>query len=64
MLAGSAIERVWGQRESDPPLTSFLVEQLSTAHWFDIADTKRLLDWEPTISIDEGFRLLQESYSR
>jgi nucleoside-diphosphate-sugar epimerase len=64
MLAGSAIERVWGQRESDPPLTSFLVEQLSTAHWFDITDTKRLLDWEPTISIDEGFRLLHESYSR
>ncbi len=63
MLAGSAVERVWGQRESDPPLTSFLVEQLSTAHWFDIAETKKLLDWEPTISIDEGFRLLAESYS-
>ena len=63
LLAGSVLERVWGNRVSDPPLTSFLVEQLSTAHWFAIAETKELLDWEPTVSIDEGFRLLRESYS-
>lgn len=62
MLAGSAVERVWGNRESDPPITSFLVDQLSTAHWFDISETKTLLDWEPDISIDEGFQLLSDSY--
>lgn len=62
MFAGTAIEKVWGNRESDPPLTSFLVEQLSTAHWFDISETMRLLDWEPRVSIDEGFRLLHKSF--
>lgn len=64
MLAGTVIEKVWGNRESDPPLTSFLVEQLSTAHWFDISETKATLQWEPLVSIDEGFRLLRDSYSR
>ncbi len=64
MFAGTAIEKVWGNRESDPPLTSFLVEQLSTAHWFDISESKSLLNWEPHVSIDEGFQLLGESYSR
>ncbi|MEZ5297365.1 MAG: NAD-dependent epimerase/dehydratase family protein [Ilumatobacteraceae bacterium] len=34
---GSMAERVWRRtgRTDDPPMTSFLAEQLSTAHWFD-----------------------------
>lgn len=64
MLAGSGIERVWGNRDSDPPLTSFLVEQLSTAHWFDISETQKILDWYPTISLDQGFEILARSYSQ
>lgn len=58
--AGSLIERVWAIRpgEDEPPMTRFLAEQLSTAHWFDQRETRRALDWEPTVSIDEGLRRL------
>jgi len=58
--AGSLIERVWAIRpgEDEPPMTRFLAEQLSTAHWFDQRETRRALDWQPTVSIDEGLRRL------
>lgn len=55
MKAGRAAEFAWRNRTSEPPLTSFLVEQLATAHWFDIEQTKRLLNWAPTVTLDEGF---------
>ena len=63
MAAGHAAEFAWRNRSSEPPLTSFLVEQLATAHWFDIEQTKRLLNWNPTISLDEGFIELSNWYS-
>jgi nucleoside-diphosphate-sugar epimerase len=58
--AGSLIERVWALRpgEDEPPMTRFLAEQLSTAHWFDQRETRRALDWAPSVSIDEGLRRL------
>lgn len=62
--AGSAIERVWAVRpgSDEPPMTRFLAEQLSTAHWFDQRATRRDLDWAPTVSIDEGLRRLAAHY--
>lgn len=62
--AGSLIERVWAIRpgHDEPPMTRFLAEQLSTAHWFDQRDTRRALDWAPTVSIDEGLRRLAAHY--
>ncbi len=58
---GQLIESVWNRSgsDNDPPLTSFLAEQLSTAHWFDQRRTQHALDWQPTVSLDEGFRRLQ-----
>lgn len=55
--AARAIERVWTvlDRRDTPPLTPFLVEQLSTAHWFDQRHTRQLLGWAPHVSLDEGF---------
>ena len=34
---GAVVERAWSTtgREGEPPMTRFLAEQLSTAHWFD-----------------------------
>ena len=63
--AGSAIERVWAIRPGtdEPPMTRFLAEQLSTAHWFDQRDTRRALAWSPTVSIDEGLRRLAAGYA-
>jgi nucleoside-diphosphate-sugar epimerase len=57
---GLVVERIWERRgrEDDPPMTSFLAEQLATAHWFDQRETRRALGWEPAVSLDEGFRRL------
>lgn len=62
--AGQVIERVWEReaREGDPPITSFLAEQLATAHWFDQRETRRLLDWYPTVDLNEGLERLREWY--
>ena len=56
----TVLERVWAglRRQDDPPITSFLAEQLSTAHWFDQRETQRALGWEPSIGLDEGFARL------
>ena len=59
--AGAVVERVWERlhREDDPPITKFLAEQLSTAHWFDQRETRRALGWQPEVSLDEGFVRLE-----
>ena len=65
-VAGSVVERAWlrlGKRD-EPPMTKFLAEQLSTAHWFDQRATRELLDWTPAVSLDEGLERLAEYYGR
>lgn len=61
---GQLIESVWNRSgsDNDPPLTSFLAEQLSTAHWFDQRETQVALDWQPAVSLEEGFRRLRAWY--
>ena len=66
--AGAAVEAVWSVRlaigqaaETDPPMTRFLAEQLSTAHWFDQRETQRLLGWRPTVDLATGFARLAAS---
>lgn len=63
--AGTVIERAWLAlgRQEEPPMTHFLAEQLSTAHWFDQRRTREVLDWTPTVTLDDGFRRLSEYYS-
>ena len=53
---GSVLERIWPG--SEPPLTHFAARQLSVAHWFDQRETRRVLDWAPSVGLDEGFRRL------
>ncbi|MDU0344397.1 NAD-dependent epimerase/dehydratase family protein [Microbacterium sp. KSW2-29] len=62
-VAGSLIERVWAVRpgHDEPPMTRFLAEQLSTAHWFDQTAIRRDLRWTPAVSIDEGLRRLSRA---
>ncbi|WP_299518597.1 NAD(P)-dependent oxidoreductase [uncultured Serinicoccus sp.] len=43
---------------TQPPMTRFLAEQLSTAHWFDQRRTREALDWQPTVTVDEGLTRL------
>ncbi|MBX3396639.1 MAG: NAD-dependent epimerase/dehydratase family protein [Phycisphaerae bacterium] len=46
--------------EREPPLTRFLVSELSTAHWFDIIAARRDLDYQPRVSIAEGLDRLRD----
>ena len=62
--AGKVVERVWGDRVGDPPITTFLAEQLATAHWFDQRQTRTALAWTPRVSLEEGFRHLDAAYGR
>lgn len=45
---------------SEPPLTRFLVKQLSTPHWFDNTASVRDLGFYADISIEEGMSRLKE----
>ncbi|GAA2174805.1 NAD-dependent epimerase/dehydratase family protein [Agrococcus versicolor] len=64
--AGSLVERVWAVRPGvdEPPMTRFLAEQLSTAHWFDQRPIREALDWTPSVTLDEGLRRLAAAYVR
>jgi len=47
--------------QSEPPMTRFIAEQLSTAHWYDISAARRELGYEPARSISEALELLAEA---
>lgn len=54
---GRVVETIWARtgRTDDPPMTSFLAEQLATAHWFDQRETREALGWEPAVPLEDGF---------
>ncbi len=54
---GAVAERLWARLHlaDDPPMTSFLAEQLATAHWFDQREVRAALHWRPQIGLEEGF---------
>ncbi len=61
---GKVIEAVYKLRpHAEPPLTAFTAYQLGVSHWFDISETKELLQWYPRMSLDEGFALLAQSFA-
>ncbi|MEV4627266.1 NAD-dependent epimerase/dehydratase family protein [Micromonospora sp. NPDC049523] len=65
-IGGGAVERVWSalRRTEEPPMTRFLAEQLSTAHWFDQRHTRAALRWAPRVTLEEGFARLAAAYQR
>ena len=71
-VAGAAVEGAMALCEAvpglpsieEPPLTRFLAEQLSTAHWFDQRHTRAVLDWSPRVDLEEGLRLLAAAATR
>ncbi|MBA2464694.1 MAG: NAD-dependent epimerase/dehydratase family protein [Nocardioidaceae bacterium] len=64
-LAGTAVDGVWAasRRQDTPPMTRFLAEQLSTAHWFDQRRTRIVLGWQPHVGLDAGFVKLADWYA-
>ncbi len=57
---GSVLDAAWRTLPlpGEPPLTRFVAEQLSTAHWFDQRRTREALGWVPRVSVDEGMARL------
>lgn len=60
---GAVLQAVWPERGGEPPITRFVAEQMSTAHWFDQRRTREALQWEPRVSLDEGFAALARWYA-
>lgn len=52
------IWRVLGLRR-EPPITRFVVSQLSTAHWYDISAARRDLGYTPQVSYAQGMERLR-----
>ncbi|UPT75523.1 MAG: NAD-dependent epimerase/dehydratase family protein [Elusimicrobiota bacterium] len=52
----AACEGIWRTLglSSEPPLTKFLVDAFTTAHWFDVSAAKRELGWRPKVKIEDG----------
>jgi 2-alkyl-3-oxoalkanoate reductase len=53
-----------GRVRAEPPLTRFVVEQLTTAHWFDISAARRDLGYRPEVSTAEGLARLRAHLAR
>ncbi|MFI5345006.1 MAG: NAD-dependent epimerase/dehydratase family protein [Elusimicrobiota bacterium] len=62
MTAAGACETVWRTLglQSEPPLTRFLVLQLTTAHWFKIDAARDELGWRPRVKIEDGMARLAQ----
>jgi nucleoside-diphosphate-sugar epimerase len=61
MLAARVAEGVWTtlRLRGEPPITRFVVSQLSTAHWYDLAAARRDLGYAPRVSHAEGMARLR-----
>lgn len=55
-----AIHRIF-QIRKEPRVTRFLIEELSTSHWFDISAAKSDLNYLPSVTMEQGFTHLRES---
>jgi nucleoside-diphosphate-sugar epimerase len=65
IAAGTVLETGWKLfgLKSEPPLTRWSAEHLSTAHWYDISAAKRDLGYKAEVSIAEGLEILAREYS-
>ncbi|MBI3296863.1 MAG: NAD-dependent epimerase/dehydratase family protein [Elusimicrobia bacterium] len=63
-LAGAVLEDVYRFLgiESEPRMTRFMAEELTTHHYFDLTAARRDLGYVPTVSIKEGLTRLAASY--
>ena len=60
---GALCEGLWTALplQGEPPMTRFLAEQLSTAHWYSMAPATRDFGYVPTVSMVEGLERLRAS---
>jgi nucleoside-diphosphate-sugar epimerase len=62
---GAACEAAWTvlPLRGEPPITRFLAEQLSTAHWYDMGPATRDFGYVPKVTIAEGLARLAEAHA-
>jgi len=62
---GAVCEAAWTilPLRGEPPITRFLAEQLSTAHWYDMAPATRDFGYVPKVTIAEGLARLAEAHA-
>ena len=65
-LAGAVFELVYGtlRLPSEPPMTRFVAEQLSTEHWYNISAAKRDLGYRVGVSFQQGLERLKADFSK
>ena len=58
--AAAALETAWrlARITNEPPLTLFVLKQLTTAHWFNISAARRDLGYSPAVTIERGMKNL------
>jgi len=63
---GAVCEAAWTvlPLRGEPPLTRFLAEQLSTAHWYDMGPATRDFGYVPKVTIVDGLCRLAEAHKR
>ncbi len=61
---GAVCETLWKLLDikSEPPITRFSADQLSTSHWYNISASQRDFGYQPEISIAKGLELLRASH--
>jgi nucleoside-diphosphate-sugar epimerase len=59
---GGVVEGVWRalRLTSEPPVSRFVVEHLSTAHWYRLDRARDDLGYAPQVSMAQGFERLRE----
>ena len=62
-VAGAILELAFRifKPDGEPPMTRFLAEQLSTAHWYDLSAARRDLGYEPTVDLRTGLERLRDA---
>ncbi len=61
VVAAAVIELFYRafKKGQEPPLSVFLVKELTTSHWYNISAAKKELGYKPKISMDEGLKKLK-----
>ena len=49
--------------KKEPLMTRFIARQLTCSHWYDISAAKRDLGYQPRVSIEQGMKILEQSFS-
>ncbi len=66
LLGAGGLEAVHSllRLKGEPMITRFLVEELSTSHWFDISAARKELGYVPEVSIEEGLRRYKRTFMK